>query len=194
MRIFSGLANSIKRNEIKKFIGKLESESNDRMAERLLMVYSTRDIRLFPNPAQEARFRERGLVGEDIDHCAIYVYHYQKGNEVPILEMMELAQRSQNQGLWSSLNMHFYTNLAVSYSGYDALIRDMWNNLFRGSANLPTVYKKIFPDNALPDNRDISKKAYLENPRAITPHFFLSDSPITKELDKRQNLANQLGL
>lgn len=194
MGIFSGIANTIKRGEIKKFLQRLNGEPNDKLAERLLMIYSTRDIRLFPSAAQEAHFRTLGMSDHTIDSESIFIYHYQKGNEVPIIDLMEKAQRAGNNGLWSSLNMHFYTNLATSYDGYERLIRDMWDKLFQGASSIQSVYQRIFPDDALPNNRDISKKAFLENPRVITPHFFLADSPITKELDARRSVTNSLGL
>jgi hypothetical protein len=86
--------------------------------------------------------------------------------------------------------MHFYTNLATSQEGYDRLIRDMWDKLFRGSAGIKAVYRRLFPDDALPSNRDLPKHAFLEDPRLITPHFFLADSKITRELDTRRAVGH----
>lgn len=194
MPFLSGVANSFQRKEVSKFLRLLDREPVEKLSERLIMLYWTRSVCLFPTPSQRAQLHSMGIPDAAIEAGAIFVYHYQKGNEVPLIELMQEAQRTKNRELWTSLNMHFYTNLATSYDGYDQLIRDMWNKLFAGAATVKSVYQRIFPDDALPEGRDIPKCVFLDNPRTITPHFFLTNSPISRELDERRALGVRLGI
>ncbi len=194
MPLLSGIVNSLKRREISKFVQTLMQEPIPKLADRLILLYLSRGIPIFPTPADLQRFRSMGMTEADVEPHSIYVLHYQKGNEVALIQMMEAAERKGDRALWSALNMHCHTNLATSYDGYDTLIRAMWDRLLKGADEVEGTWYRKSPDHAVPDSPGLTGSAFLKNPRTITPHFLLPDSPISRQLEERRKLAQAFGI
>lgn len=181
-----------KKRELNKFVEKLSYEPENVLAESLIALYGTRDCRLSPDENFIETLRLTSETEEQfkdtVESMSIRIFHYQPGHEVPLLILMDIAERKGQKGLRSAFHIHLYTNLATTHSGYLESVRKMWEHLFKGASELPAAYKKMFPDDILPDNSDIKKKDFLENPRLIIPHFLLPDSPITQEIANKKEL------
>ncbi len=183
-----GLIDSFFKNrqqkEIQKFVEKLRLEPKDKKAERLILLYMTGQVKLYPDPHMEQKLKSTGMSDEIIKLGTIRICHYNKGSEVPIMELQDayLKMEKEKIVIWQSLNIHFYTSLAVSYNEYNKIITEMWNLLMMGSSAVPSKFEYLFRDDfefevicrllsIKEGDFNIDREVFFDNPERILPHF-----------------------
>ena len=184
MGLFDSFFKNSQKKEIQKFVEKLRLEPKDKKAERLILLYMTGQIKLYPDQHMEQELKSTGMSDEVIKEGVIRIYHYNKGNEVPIMELQDAYLQMGREGkvIWQSLNIQFYTNLAVSYDEYNEIITEMWNVLLMGSSAVPSMFEYFFQDdlefNSMcefisikEDDFNIDRKEFFDSPEKILPHF-----------------------
>ena len=93
--------------------------------------------------------------------------------------------------------------MATAHEGYGELVKEMWNTLFEAASIIENVfheYRRASPDREQLDANirtaeqarpDLSLEKFLKDPRTLTPHFLLVDSPITKHIQKVKALGEK---
>ena len=184
MGLFASFIKNRQKKEIQKFVEKIRLEPKDKKAERLILLYMTGQVKLYPDPHMEQKLKSTGMSDEVIKEGIIRIYHYNKGSEVPIMELQDAYLKMGQAGkvMWQSLNIHFYTSLAVSYDEYNEIITEMWNLLIMGSSAVPSKFEYIFQDDSEFHNMctflsikegdfNIDREVFFDNPERILPHF-----------------------
>jgi hypothetical protein len=193
MSFFEKMAVRSTRKEAEHFARKLQTGPREDKVAFLLMAYSTRGLWLSPDERGYAEMKRMGISDEVINMHAVRVYHYQKGSVVGINELMKAAESAQQPTLVLGLKVHYFTSLSLTYNELRPAVEELWNTMFEGAADLPD--KSEIPDmpaEAL--SRDVTLDAFYAEPRSITPHFFVPDHPLTKEIEQRRLRMLKMGI
>lgn len=137
MGIMTWFASRHYKKELVELLEYLDSKTNEDVAALLLSVFLIRNIRLFPTDSQYDNLKSKGIPDALIEEEAIYIRNYKKGNEVRLLELLDATD---NKMLKLAFRVHLYSNLALSYEGYNESLKKLWSRLFDGIPHLRDVY------------------------------------------------------
>ena len=197
MGLLDGWAHRQKKKEIKDFVEKLKISPKEDSANFLVMTYLTSAHPLIPSKTHAAKLIADGSADpEFIEYITLRILHYNPANQTPLIELRQAARESGNVLLAVAIKIHDFTNMATAHEGYDELVKEMWSTLFEAAQIVESTfheYRRTSPDRERLDANirtaeqarpDLPLERFLKDPRTLTPHFLLVDSPITKHIQK----------
>jgi hypothetical protein len=202
MGLLTGWAHRQKKKEVKEFVEKLKNSPKEDSANFLIMAYLTSAHPVIPSKTLSAKLIADGSADlQHIEYITLRILHYNPANQTPLIGLREAARETGDILLAVAMAIHEYTNYATAHEGYDELVKEMWNALFEAADKVESTFhqlRRISPDQGRLDSNirtveqarpDIPLERFLKDPRTITPHFLLRDSPITKHIQKINELA-----
>jgi hypothetical protein len=201
MGIFSGIAGHFAHRAMKKevqgFIEWLRSIPLEERARLLILVYASSGQQVVPTEEFCDRAIARGFHPDLIDAQILRTRDYNSANQTVLMEWLEAAMKAENAPLVLSLKVHTYTNLATSYpEEYGDVVRTLWHTLFEASHLVKSQFPKMqaqIPEGGRVEMvacitafayvpHGINLEDFLQNPKLLTPHFLVPDSPVTKRI------------
>jgi hypothetical protein len=186
MGIFSFFAHRTSKKDLRDIIAWVKNMNPDQRAGVLFFTWLTRGINLAEISGNPDIF--------------IPIYHYSRGNEVPIIDIINTFKTQNNSRMLNGVKVHFSTNLAVSYphEGYSPLVREMWSELFSNHTDLNEViteFRELLENQsieALIQNNDVSLGNFIKKPKDIMPHFLVVGHPLSIKLLEENKIASEL--
>ena len=183
-----------KKKFFRNFIGVLKTMPAEEKASMLVLAYTYSGLPTVPTEEFKQRAIARGYDPKFIEFMSRKIVHYHPANQTPILDYKEEAERTGDVAQTLALTIHDFTNMATAYEGYTELVKEMWEVLFKGAQQVKLLHQMkagagqdteryLASMKTVQDTRrDLPFETFLENPRTLTPHFLLMDSPITKHI------------
>jgi hypothetical protein len=197
MGLLEGWAHRQKKKEIKDFVEKLKSSPKEDSANFLIMAYLTSAHPVIPSKTLSAKLIADGSADPQfIESITLRILHYNPANQTPLIDLRQAARETGDILLAVAMAIHEYTNYATAHEGYDELVKEMWNTLFEAESIVENAfheYRRTSPDRERLDANirtveqarpDLPLEKFIKDPRTLTPHFLLVDSPITKHIQK----------
>jgi len=180
------VAKKIVKNKIEKQIAQFRDDDELSLAKVIVTVFSTSECRLLPTPEQFEMFQKDGLTDEQIEDITVCPYHYLKGSHTLFKPLMDYALRDRNTGLYMGLSVHYYTSLSVFYPDLESLMKELWEAMFQGENHVKKAFSSIWGGKNEGERVYLKTEDFLQDPRKLTPHFWIPDHPVTKKVKDLQ--------
>ena len=186
MGLFANRMHKSARKAIATEIGHFKAATPDQRAGALYYLWLTRGMNT--------------VLDDRSQFVNLPIYYYVRGGESPIIRVMEALRDRVPMGFTTALQLHFHTNLVVSYptEGYSPLVRELWRTLLTDYTDLAEPVNELRSAQEdegirrMVSNNDVSEEDLVAEPSKITPHFLVPGHPLSAKLVEEEKMGRFL--